>query len=95
MPCLPCGGPPSETKLLARCYPPSKQLASSEKSPQPSRQELSDLVSRLRENDGKSGQVSKIVQDVERRVQKDSTKFSDPTSRSYVNCICGNSYADV
>ena len=74
MPCFPCGGPPSDSKLLARCYPPKQS------GDQPLKDELRELVARLRENK----QVSKVVSELERRITKDTAKNGDTSSRQYV-----------
>jgi hypothetical protein len=42
--------------------------------------ELRELVGQLREN----GQVTKVVSDIEKRVQKDTAKSGDASSRTYV-----------
>jgi hypothetical protein len=85
MPCLPCGGPPSEIKLLARCYPQSQGLEKSETAFRPSKQELSDLVSALRD---RPGQLPRVVGELEKKVQKVTGRTSgDNTHRAYVWCL--------
>jgi hypothetical protein len=74
MRCLPCGGPPSDSKLLSRCYPPKQS------GDQPLKDELRELVARLRE----TKQVSKVVSELERRITKDTAKNGDTSSRQYV-----------
>lgn len=73
--CLPCGGLPSETKLLARCYPPASQQQSEKDATtiQPPRSELAELVSALRD---RPGHLGKVGVELEKRVGKDTSRIA-------------------